>query len=356
MRIYQTKRKETVEEIAASFGVEASALTEANPALDGESVEAGARLVIPAPRRIHRGEYGENADTVCRRFGVSRRALARMNPQLCMRNYIRRGEKIVVSENCECRSSLLLNGFAGTTTPAREILHVLPYLTFLSVLGGETDGDRLRLPHGRMLARAAREWDAVPLITLTPRGCPCPIRARDIKALREDYDGVVIDLTAQNACTAPRTLAALAPSFRNAGLVVYALMPISFLLESTDTFSEYKGQTDGLIPLLASDKPLCEQLEDAGDSYRPRQCRLMLPALPAVQEKSRPGNGRGFFRHRTCGGDSEQLYTCMERFAHSGFGGMSIFIGQVSPAVYPMLRGIFCLSEGCRKVPPRCGE
>ena len=170
MVIYRAKDGDTVASIARRHSMLPNRLCELNGWEADSPPIPGQAFVIDNPCKSYYVKPEDTLRSIAARHRIPLSALKRMNPAL------RGGEEIypgmtLTLENAECpRGAIAVLGYAAADTEEAELSPILPYLTYLAVVGAVLDeGGELLFPEDASVVAEARKAGVAPLLTVTPR-------------------------------------------------------------------------------------------------------------------------------------------------------------------------------------------
>ena len=174
MTIHVVQSGESVDSIAASYGVDPARLAADNAVSTSGSLAVGQTLVIRFPRQVHAVRAGETLSSIAAAYGTTVRQLWRNNWSLAGGEALVSGQVLVVSYFEEKLGSTLSNGYAYPYIEPDLLAEQLPYLTCLSpfTYGINASGGLLPLEDDALLS-AARLRGTAPVMhlsTLTESG------------------------------------------------------------------------------------------------------------------------------------------------------------------------------------------
>ena len=174
MTIHVVRAGETVDAIAAYYGVDPTLLRSDNDVPPGGALAVGQTLVVRFPRQIHAVQPGETLTSIAGAYGISVRELWRNNWALGGGEALTAGQLLVISYFDEKIGTAAFNGYAYPSVGESLLAAQLPYLTYMApfTYGVTASGGLLPLDDSAMLASArARGVQAVMhLSTLTESG------------------------------------------------------------------------------------------------------------------------------------------------------------------------------------------
>ena len=174
MTIHVVRPGETVDSIAAGYGVAPRLLAADNELPPDFALAVGQTLVVRFPRAVHAVTAGETLTSIAAQFGITVRQLWRNNWSLGGGEALAAGQTLVISYFDEKLGQGLFNGYAYPFI-SRELLEAeLPYVSTLApfTYGITAVGGRWPLDDEAMLA-SARERGTRPVMhlsTLTEAG------------------------------------------------------------------------------------------------------------------------------------------------------------------------------------------
>ena len=174
MTIHVVQSGESVDSIAASYGVDPVRLAADNAVPTSGALAVGQTLVIRFPRQVHAVRAGETLSSIAAAYGTTVRQLWRNNWSLAGGEALVSGQVLVVSYFEEKLGSTLSNGYAYPYIEPDLLAEQLPYLTCLSpfTYGINASGGLLPLEDDALLS-AARLRGTAPVMhlsTLTESG------------------------------------------------------------------------------------------------------------------------------------------------------------------------------------------
>ena len=174
MMIHVVRAGESVESIAAAYGVDPLRLAADNTVPPSGALAVGQTLVVRFPRQVHAVSEGETLTTIAAAYGVSVRRLWRNNFSLGGETVLIPGQDLVISYFDEKLGYTVSNGYAYPFINASLLAAQLPYLTYLApfTYGINADGSLLPLEDEALLS-AARQRGTQPVLhlsTLTESG------------------------------------------------------------------------------------------------------------------------------------------------------------------------------------------
>lgn len=168
MLIYNAERGDTINTIAATYGVSRERLITDNGLVPPYNLVPGQAIVIKFPRIIHTVAPGETLGIIASGYGTTKRVLLQNNPALIGRDYLLTGEQITISFIEDKIGNATINGYAYTYINRDVLIYALPYLTSLTIFGyGFTmDGELIEAEDEEIIA-LAKEFDVAPIMLIS---------------------------------------------------------------------------------------------------------------------------------------------------------------------------------------------
>lgn len=174
MTIHVVRQGETLEAIAAGYGVSPQRLAADNELPGDLALAVGQTLVVRFPRTVHAVAAGETLTGIAANFGITVRQLWRNNWELGGGETLSEGQTLVISYLDEKLGSGTFNGYAYPFIEPELLAEQLPYLSTLApfTYGITEEGGLLPLDDEAMLeaARARGTRPVMHLSTLTEAG------------------------------------------------------------------------------------------------------------------------------------------------------------------------------------------
>lgn len=169
MVIYTVKRGDSLYHIARRFGKDVDALARDNGLARPEALSVGETLVIREPKSVYTVKKGDTLYAIAQRFGVSVGDLFRSNPFLGGKHEIREGDALtVVPEPPRSTREIAVNTYVYPSVDRDVLRRTLPYLTYLTVLGGgvESDGTLIEPQGDEEIVELARAYGVAPILQI----------------------------------------------------------------------------------------------------------------------------------------------------------------------------------------------
>ncbi|MGF7146327.1 spore germination protein [Anaerotaenia torta] len=140
MKIHVVQEGETIQSIAALYGVSVDLIILVNGTVATGNLVPGQAIVITFPEKTYIVQNGDTLLDIADSNGVTVLELLRNNPFLADRQYIYPGETLIISYGKKIRN-VTTNGYASAYINRDTLRKTLPYLTYLSVLGYNVTGN-----------------------------------------------------------------------------------------------------------------------------------------------------------------------------------------------------------------------
>ncbi len=175
MDIHVVLPGETIDAIAATYGVSVEKIIQDNELTNPNELVPGQTIVIVYPLQSHTVQEGDTLEGIAATYGVTVMQLFRNNPFLAERELIYPGETIVISYNTS--GTISTNGFCYPFINKELLTKTLPNLTYLSVFNYRSmkDGEISTYYDDTEILRLAKEYGTLPLVmlsTLSAQGEP----------------------------------------------------------------------------------------------------------------------------------------------------------------------------------------
>lgn len=174
MTIHVVQPGESVDSIAAYYGVDPTRLAADNTVPPSSALAVGQTLVIRFPRQIHAVRAGETLASIAAAYGITVRRLWQNNWPLGGGTALTPGQPLVISYFDEKLGAAAFNGYAYPYINPELLAAQLPYLTYMApfTYGITASGGLLPLDDDTMLsaARARGTLPVMHLSTLTESG------------------------------------------------------------------------------------------------------------------------------------------------------------------------------------------
>lgn len=174
MKIHVVRSGESINSIAAYYGVDPIRLSSDNSVPPTGALAVGQTLVIRFPRQIHAVRPGETLSSIAALYGTTVRTLWRNNWFLGGNNVLLPNQTLVISYFDESLGPAVSNSYAYPYIESELLAEQLPYQTFLTpfTYGISADGSLIPLEDDSLLS-ASRQRATHPVMhlsTLTESG------------------------------------------------------------------------------------------------------------------------------------------------------------------------------------------
>ncbi len=177
MYIHVVQPSETIDSIAALYGVTITSLIRSNGLVNPFSLVPGQTIVIANPSMVHTVAEGETLLSIAAAYNITPLQLFRNNPFLSDSDTLYAGETLIISY--EVGREVTTNGFAYQYINLDTLRKTLPFLTYLSIYNyvATAEGDISSYYDDSEIISLAKEYGTIPLMlltTLTTQGTPNP--------------------------------------------------------------------------------------------------------------------------------------------------------------------------------------
>jgi spore germination protein len=167
MLIHVVQQGDTIESIAAYYGVPADKLAQDNGLSNPAQLAIGLCIVITFPEQVYVVQEGDTLESIAKANHVTVMQLLMNNPFLSTRNNIYPGETLVISYHRKGKITT-----HGNTVPyinLDTLRKTLPYLTYLSILNytATKEGNITSYYDEADVIQTAKEYGVMPLMILT---------------------------------------------------------------------------------------------------------------------------------------------------------------------------------------------
>ena len=135
MKIYRTKERENIYDVASFFRINPIILSEINEIDPRRTLPTNLPLIIPEPTKSYVAKKGDTLKKISERFKTSTNQLLRYNPTLIQEGLLYEGQPLIIKQSSPfCK--IATNGYYNKSTDRRELIRRLPYITFITVCNG----------------------------------------------------------------------------------------------------------------------------------------------------------------------------------------------------------------------------
>lgn len=167
MDIYVVREGDTIDSIAAAYGVTANQLIIDNGITNINNLVTGQTIVIAYPSKNYTVQTGDTLNNIAENNGISLMQLLRNNPVLYESENINEGQTLVISYDTirQC----ITNGFAYSFVNEDVLKRTLPYLTFLSVFNYRVTerGNIVNYGEDANIIQLAQAYGTIPLLMIS---------------------------------------------------------------------------------------------------------------------------------------------------------------------------------------------
>lgn len=166
MKIHVVQKGETIQSIAALYGVPAELISMVNGIAALGNLVPGQTIVITFPAKTYIVQNGDTLLDIAVKNDVTVLELLRNNPFLADRQYLYPGETLIISYGKKIRK-ITTNGYASAYIDRDTLRKTLPYLTYISVLGYSVtgNGDVVDIDDTEIL-QLSKTYDVAPLLII----------------------------------------------------------------------------------------------------------------------------------------------------------------------------------------------
>lgn len=167
MEIYVVQPGDTIQSIAAQYGVSVEKLIQDNGLNDPNNLVTGQTIVIASPEITYTVKEGDTLIDIANSYNVTVMKLLMNNPYLSEREYIFPGDTIVIKYNTI--GNITTHGNTVPYIDTTTLRKTLPYLTYLSILNftATKEGDIITYYDDTEIIQITKEYGVIPLMLLT---------------------------------------------------------------------------------------------------------------------------------------------------------------------------------------------
>ncbi|WP_099469317.1 glycosyl hydrolase family 18 protein [Konateibacter massiliensis] len=168
MIIHVVNQGETINSIAAQYGVSAERLITDNGIENVNRLVVGQALVVLIPETTHTVAAGETIQGIAAQYGIDEINLLQNNPALINNRTLNAGEVLVISYEGEKLREGRFNGYAYPFINMETLRTALTYMTLLTIFGyGFTETGELIPIDDEVLIREAYAFRASPMMLIS---------------------------------------------------------------------------------------------------------------------------------------------------------------------------------------------
>lgn len=169
MVIHVVKPNETVNSIAAYYGLSADRIIYDNELYIPNRLAVGQALLLLFPEVVHTVVQNDTLYSISQAYGISVLQIVRNNPYLLDIGQLEVGQNLVIQYTDEPIRDIRINGYAYPYIDTNILRETLLYLTDLSIFSyGFTTAGELIPPSDNMLIETAQSFGVNPILVLTP--------------------------------------------------------------------------------------------------------------------------------------------------------------------------------------------
>jgi spore germination protein len=166
MKIHVVQEGETIQSIAALYGVPVELIFLVNGIAATGNLVPGQTIVITFPEKTYIVQNGDTLLDIADNNGITVLELLRNNPFLADRQYIYPGETLIISYGKKIRK-ITTNGYSSAYINRDTLIKTLPYLTYLSVLGYKVTGNgEVADIDDTEILQLSKAYDVAPLLII----------------------------------------------------------------------------------------------------------------------------------------------------------------------------------------------
>jgi spore germination protein len=168
MEIHVVAPGETIESIAALYGLSPERIIQDNELGNPNNLVVGQTIVILYPIATYTVKEGDTLDSIAETTGVSKLQILRNNPSLSDGDFLYPGETIILEYDTEKIRNVFINGYAYPFIDRTVLRKTLPYLTTLTLFtyGFTTEGELIPIDDVELI-NIAREYGVAPIMLLS---------------------------------------------------------------------------------------------------------------------------------------------------------------------------------------------
>lgn len=168
MIIHTVQPNDTIDSIAAQYGVSVERLIADNQIMNPDRLVVGQTLVVLIPAETYQVQEGDTLADIAASHGVSVMQLLRNNPQLANQMYLYPGEELIISYTTEKIREISTNGYTLPFINDNVLQLTLPYLTYLTIFYYRImfDGE-LVVINDQELINTSLEYSVAPIMLIS---------------------------------------------------------------------------------------------------------------------------------------------------------------------------------------------
>ncbi|MDF2510250.1 MAG: hypothetical protein K0S04_116 [Herbinix sp.] len=168
MQIHVVQQGDTIESIAAAYGISEELLLRDNDISNTTKLVIGQCIVIAIPLETYVVQMNDTLEMIAEAHNITLMQLFRNNPILSEREYIYPGETLVIRYD-NTMGNMIVHGNIFPFIDKVILRKTLPYLTYLSIINytATKDGDIVSYFDDTELVQEIKDYGVMPLMLLT---------------------------------------------------------------------------------------------------------------------------------------------------------------------------------------------
>lgn len=168
MEIHVVEPGETIESIAALYGLSPERIIQDNELSNPNDLVVGQTIVIINPKSTYTVKEGDTLNSIAEATGVSRGQILRNNPTLSDGDFLYPGETIILEYDTTKLREVFINGYAYPFIDRTVLRKTLPYLSSLTLFtyGFTPEGELIPIDDVELI-NIAREYGVAPVMLLS---------------------------------------------------------------------------------------------------------------------------------------------------------------------------------------------
>ena len=168
MYIHIVKAGETIDSIAASYGIAPEKLVSDNGLFNLPHLVVGQALIILIPQIIHTVSEGESIYSIARLYSMTPIELIQKNPSLAARTEIYQGEQLTIMFANENQTPISIYGYVYPNVRENVLRRALPFISKCAIFGYgfRPDGSLIAIDDSPII-ELCRRYQAEPYMLIT---------------------------------------------------------------------------------------------------------------------------------------------------------------------------------------------
>lgn len=168
MIIHVVQPGETIAAIAALYGVSEARIISDNGILNPRALPVGQALLILRIAESYTVAAGDTLEGIAAKFGIEPLTLLQNNPAFINTPYLQAGQKLAIRFDTEKKRTVVLNGYAYPYIRQDILAHAVTYLSYLTIFGyGFSEQGDLLMIEDEPLIRTAYQYRCAPIMLFT---------------------------------------------------------------------------------------------------------------------------------------------------------------------------------------------